>query len=193
MRTLRWKIVREGDPYALPPGFIATTIAIHLGKRTTSSRSGRSSRPTPSGRLSETRRNVMTVFHTSKKCVETCFRMCLKTCQIPVCAMLKNVYMVLDSPVLSLFDHVPPFNVVFLPKIISHSFLCATAIYCIIPPCQEEFSWLPSFSRVRRSPGRLTSLIFLESGACGRSRGSMFRHAPRRCRVMCIPHCSAQA
>ena len=24
---------REGDPYAIPPGFIATTIAIHLGKR----------------------------------------------------------------------------------------------------------------------------------------------------------------
>ena len=45
-----------------------------------------------------TRRNVMTVFHTSKKCVETCFRMCLKTCQIPACAMLKNVYVVLDFP-----------------------------------------------------------------------------------------------
>ena len=24
---------RECDPYAIPPGFIATTIAIHLGKR----------------------------------------------------------------------------------------------------------------------------------------------------------------
>ena len=93
---------RECDPFSIPPGFIATAIAIHLGKRTTSSRTGRSFRPTPSGRSSETRRNVMahcfltrrnvmTVFHTSKKCVETCFRMCLKTCQIPACAMLKNV------------------------------------------------------------------------------------------------------
>ena len=26
---------RECDPYAIPPGFIATTIAIHLGKRVT--------------------------------------------------------------------------------------------------------------------------------------------------------------
>ena len=25
---------RECDPYAIPPGFLATTIAIHLGKRT---------------------------------------------------------------------------------------------------------------------------------------------------------------
>ena len=25
---------RECDPYAIPKGFIATTIAIHLGKRT---------------------------------------------------------------------------------------------------------------------------------------------------------------
>ena len=24
---------RECDPYAIPPGFVATTIAIHLGKR----------------------------------------------------------------------------------------------------------------------------------------------------------------
>ena len=24
---------RECDPYAIPPGFIATTIAIHLGRR----------------------------------------------------------------------------------------------------------------------------------------------------------------
>ena len=24
---------RECDPYAIPPGFLATTIAIHLGKR----------------------------------------------------------------------------------------------------------------------------------------------------------------
>lgn len=50
-------------------------------------------------RSSETRRNVMTVFHTSKKCVETCTGMCLKTCQTHACAMLKNVYMVLDFPV----------------------------------------------------------------------------------------------
>jgi hypothetical protein len=33
MRTRRCKIDRECDPYAIPPGFIATTIAIHLGKR----------------------------------------------------------------------------------------------------------------------------------------------------------------
>ena len=95
----------------------STANATHTSSRPASSPrpsryiSGRGSGDswTPSGRSSETRRNVMekrfltrrnvmTVFHTSKKCVETCFRMCLKTCQIPACAMLKNVYVVLDFP-----------------------------------------------------------------------------------------------